>query len=200
MAKRGPDLVDPRLAKALAHPLRVEILALLRTGPSSPAKIQRRLENVSLNLVSHHIKVLKDLGCIELAETVNRKGATEHIYKPTGSLVLSDDAWKELSPLLRQPVTSTTLRMISADLSGSLGTGRFTEIPDTHLSRTPLKLDSQGWSEAAEILARTLDEIIAVGDRSLKRIGADEAAATRATVAIMHFPTSIGEGTDPPAE
>jgi len=61
-----PALIDRRLLKALSHPTRQHILDMLGEGPSSPVRLMRRMDNISLNLVSHHIKVLKELGCVEL--------------------------------------------------------------------------------------------------------------------------------------
>lgn len=194
MAKRGPDLIDTRLAKALEHPTRVEILSILRDGPSSPARIQRRLENVSLNLVSHHMKVLKELDCVELLETVSKRGATEHIYRALGSPILNDEAWKELSPKLRKPVTATILRMISSDLARSLGSGKFDENSNVHVSRSPLNLDQEGWSEVVDLLARTLDEVIEIGARSVSRLEAGDETPTAVTVAILQFPIEESEG------
>ena len=177
------------MAKALEHPTRIEILSILREGPTSPARIQRQMENVSLNLVSHHMKVLKELGFAELVETVSRRGAKEHIYRLGRSPVISDEAWDELTPKMRLPITATVLRLISNDLARSLGTGLFDEIPDVHLSRSPLKLDGEGWSEVVALLMRTLDEVIEIGSRSSERLKTSDETPIAATVAIMQFPT-----------
>ena len=189
MAKRGPDLIAPLLAKALEHPIRIEIISVLQTGPSSPTRIQRELEHVSLNLVSHHMKVLKELGFVELAETVSKRGAKEHIYRLARSPVISAEAWSELTPKMRLPVTMTNLRMISNDLARSLGAGLFDELPDVHLSRSPLKLDREGWAEVVALLEQTLDEVIEIGARNSERLEASGEPPTTATVAIMHFLT-----------
>jgi DNA-binding transcriptional ArsR family regulator len=193
LAKRGPDLIDPRLVKALEHPTRVEILNILWEGPSSPARIQRRLEHVSLNLVSHHMKVLKKLGCVELVETVSRRGAKERIYRTVGPFIISDEVWNELTPKMRQPVTAAILRMISNDLARSLGAGKFDAIVDNHLSRTPLQLDREGWSEVARILERATDELVEAGEKSQQRLEAGDETPVPAMVAIMHFPMAEGE-------
>jgi DNA-binding transcriptional ArsR family regulator len=195
LAKRGPDIIDPRLAKALEHQTRIEILAILRDGPSSPSRIQQRLENVSLNLVSHHVKVLKDLECVELVETVRRRGATEHIYRTTvGPAMLDDKAWEEAAPKMRRPIAAAILRMISTDLAHSLGAGKFDEISNHHLSRSPLKLDREGWSEVVDLLARTLDDLFEIDARNLERIKASEEAPLSVVVTIMQFPTADNEG------
>ncbi|MGC1165775.1 MAG: winged helix-turn-helix domain-containing protein [Solirubrobacterales bacterium] len=189
LAKQGPDLVDPRLAKALEHPIRIEILTVLREGPSSPTRIQRELDNVSLNLVAHHVKVLKELGFVELVETVSRRGAKEHIYRVARSPVISDDVFGKLTPKARMPITATVLRLISRDLARSLETGLFDQTPEVHLSRSPLKLDREGWSEVVALLTQTLEEVNEIGSRSSKRLAASDETSTLVTVAIMQFPT-----------
>jgi DNA-binding transcriptional ArsR family regulator len=186
-------LVDPRLAKALEHPTRIQILGALRFAPSSPTQIQRELEHVSLNLVAHHMKVLKELGFVELVETVNKRGAREHIYRLARSPVVSDEAWEQLTPKMRQPLTATILRLISDDLARSLGTGLFDKLPDVHLSRSPLKLDREGWAEAVALLTQTLEEVSEIGSRSLERLKASGETPTAATIAILQFPTDKGE-------
>lgn len=193
LAKRGPDLIDPRLAKALEHPTRLEILGVLRSAPSSPTRIQRELEHVSLNLVAHHMKVLKELGFVELVETVSRRGAKEHIYRLARSPVINDEAWDKLTPKMRLPITATVLRLISDDLARSLGSGLFDELPDVHLSRSPLKLDREGWAEVVALLTQTLDEVIEIGSRSSDRLEASDETPTAVTIAMMQFPTDKGE-------
>lgn len=178
----------------MEHPLRIEILSFLREGPSSPARIQRRLENVSLNLVSHHMKVLKELGCIELVETVSKRGAKESIYRAVGPFFISDEVWEKVGPKLRLPITAAVLRLVSNDLAGSLGAGKFDEITDSHFSRTPLKLDREGWSEVVDLLAGTLAGILEIGNKSVERVEASDEVPVPVTVVIMQFPTVESEG------
>jgi DNA-binding transcriptional ArsR family regulator len=200
LAKRGPDLFDPRLAKAVEHPIRIEILRILREAPSSPTRIQRELENVSLNLVAHHMKVLKELNFVVLAETVSKRGAKENIYRLARSPIIDDEAWRELSPKMRLPITATILRLISDDLAKSLGGGMFEAMSTVHLSRSPLKLDQRGWTEVVDVLARTVDEVGEIGTDSAERLRTGEETAIPATVAIMQFPTDGGEGQAAPGE
>ena len=194
MAKRGPEFIDSRLVKALEHPTRIDILAVLKDGPSSPSRIQQQLQNVSLNLVSHHVKVLKDLECIELVETVRRRGATEHIYRTAvGSTMLDDEAWDQVTPKMRQPITAAILRLISADLAQSLGAGRFNEFANSHLSRSALKLDREGWEEVVELLLETLNSLFEIETRNSERLEASGETPLSAIVAIMQFPTADSE-------
>ena len=125
--KPGPALLDQRLAKALAHPTRVHILSILNEVPSSPSKIVKRLNNVSLNLASHHIKVLRGLGCVELVREVTHGGRTEHIYRATRRQHFTPEEWEGVEPQDRPPITISILRLISEDVSRSLASGKFDE-------------------------------------------------------------------------
>lgn len=182
-----PALIDPRLLKALSHPTRQLILDVLSAGPSSPVRIARRMENVSLNLVSHHIKVLRDLGCIELIDTVQKRGATEHIYRAAQWALLNADQWEQIEPEQRYPITANILRLVSEDTSRSLAEGKFEELPDNHLSRSPIELDQEGWSEVVGILAQALDDVLEAHARSAERAHASGEELMAARVVIMQY-------------
>lgn len=188
MAKQTPDLVDQRLLKALAHPTRVHILDILSEGPSSPVRMKRRMEHVSLNLVSHHVKVLLNLGCIELVGTIPRRGATEHMYRTKERQFFTAEEWEAVDPKQRQPITSVLLRLISEDAGRSLSEGKFDELPDNHLSRSPLKLDKAGWAEVVGILAGALDEVLETEAKSVERSVASGEELMPARVVMMQFP------------
>jgi DNA-binding transcriptional ArsR family regulator len=76
--KRKTD--DPRLEKALAHPLRVRILADLERRTSSPRELSDELGE-PLGNVSYHVRQLAGLGLVKLVKTTPRRGAVEHHYR-----------------------------------------------------------------------------------------------------------------------
>jgi len=73
---------DQRLLKALAHPLRAKALPLFAEGTVSPIQVARQLD-VDVSHLAYHIRVLRQLGLIELVETRQRRGALEHFYRAT---------------------------------------------------------------------------------------------------------------------
>lgn len=75
-----PISIDQRLAKALSSPLRARALTLIAEGVASPKAIADEL-GLDVRGVAYHVRVLRKLGCIELAETKQRRGAIEHIYR-----------------------------------------------------------------------------------------------------------------------
>ena len=80
------DQLDERLAKALSHPLRQRILQRLNEGGiRSPNELSRELGD-PLGNVSYHVRILRELDCVELVRTEQRRGALEHYYRATASL------------------------------------------------------------------------------------------------------------------
>src|SRR4051794_36963666 len=65
--------VDSRVMKAIAHPLRHRILAILNERIASPKEIADELGERLPN-VSYHVKTLDELGAIELVDTQPRRG------------------------------------------------------------------------------------------------------------------------------
>lgn len=183
-----PSLIDQQILRAEAHPIRAHILSILSEGPSSPARMQRRMENVSLNLVSYHIKQLVKFGCIELVrKEKSPSGATEHVYRTTKRQFIGADEWAAVDPKLRQPITATILRMISEDTSRSLAEGKFDLLPDNHLSRAPIELDEAGWKEVVEILERALGEVLEAHAKSAERVVESGEERMAARVVMMQY-------------
>jgi DNA-binding transcriptional ArsR family regulator len=174
------------MIKALAHPTRVDILNILIEGPSSPSRIAKRLDNVSLNLTSHHIKVLRELDCVELEEEVRHGGRTEHIYRLSKRPMFTADEWAQVEPEDGQPLTLEVLRVVSEELQTALLSGGF-DAPDRHLSRTPLAVDREGWREVVKILERALYELFEAGERSAERAELSGEELTKIRVVIMQF-------------
>jgi len=84
-----PISIDQRLAKALSSPLRARALALIADGVDTPKLIADNL-GLDIRNVAYHVRVLRNLGCIELVETRPRRGAVEHVYCLTERAVEKD--------------------------------------------------------------------------------------------------------------
>ena len=186
MARQTMDLVDPRLAKALSHPMRTRILAILNERVASPNEISEMIDERLPN-VSYHVRALQDLGCIELVSTAQRRGAIEHYYRAIVRPFFSDRDWKKLPQSGRQAVSDVALQMIWADVSDAIKSGTFEARPNRHLSRSAMNLDETGWKELHDVLVRTLEETEKIEARSADRIkkSGDDAVPTR--VVMMQF-------------
>jgi len=191
MARQTMDLVDPRLAKALSHPMRTRILAILNERVASPNEISELIDERLPN-VSYHVRALLDLGCIELVSTAQRRGAIEHYYRAIVRPFFTDRDWKKLPQSGRQAVSDVALQMIWSDVSEAIKSGTFEARPDRHLSRSVLDLDEAGWNELHDLLESTLAETEKIQARSAERMkkSGDDAVSTR--VVMMHFESPAG--------
>ena len=178
--------VDQRLVKALAHPLRVQILMILNERMASPNELSKELEE-GLSQVSYHVKVLKDFECIEMVKTEPRRGAVEHYYRATARAFFTDAEYKHLPDSIKPGATAAVFRMMMEDVSGALQGGTFTARDDMHLSWTPGVVDEQGWTESVELVNDTLEQLIKIHAGSAKRLtkSGDEGIPT--TAVLMNF-------------
>jgi DNA-binding transcriptional ArsR family regulator len=186
MAKQPAGLVDPRLAKALSHPMRARILTILNERVASPNEIAEMIDERLPN-VSYHVRALLELGCIELVSTAQRRGAIEHYYRALTRPFFSARDWKRLPRSARTTVTDVTLQMVWDETAEAVKSDTFDSRLDRHLSRSPLKLDEQGWSEITDLLRRALDEAQSIGAKSEKRLAKSEDEPIRTRVVLMHF-------------
>jgi DNA-binding Lrp family transcriptional regulator len=173
--KREETAADANLVKALSHPLRWQILSMMNQGTSTPAGIARRL-GVRTENVSYHVRVLCELGIIELIGTTPVRGALEHHYRATHRAELSDADSKTMPTEVRLDL----IRIGASDQPYQRS--------DAHFSQVPLRLDEEGYAEVTDLMKDTLDRIMAIEAESLARLAGDESGEVRTEVTMLHFP------------
>lgn len=189
MAKQAPpNLIDPKVLKAQSHPVRAAILNILSEGPNNPATMQRRMEGISLNLLCHHVNVLRRVGLIELVDVRMHGGRKEHVYRATKRQYFDLEEWLAIDPKYRQPIISGILKQISEDTGRAVAEGKFNLLPDSHLSRSPVELDGLGWQETVDALETALESVLEAHARSAERARESGEEKMAARVVIMQFP------------
>jgi DNA-binding transcriptional ArsR family regulator len=196
-----PDqsVVDQRVVKALAHPLRSRLLAILNERVASPSELASELDE-SLGVVAYHIRTLADINAIELVETAQRRGATEHYYRATMRPFFVGRDWTRLPESLRRSISDSTLALIFEDISKAVKSGAFDSRPDRHLSRAPLVVDEQGWNEIGEMLAHLLNRSLEIQAESADRLAKDGAEGFSTKLELMHFPGVPVDAKEPSKE
>src|SRR3954471_14944597 len=111
--KKITTLDDPRYVKALSHPLRVRILAILEERTASPVQLAEMLD-ASLGVVSYHVRMLERVGLIKLVRTNPVRGAVEHHYRAKPRPAISDEAWGAAPPVAKQAHLSSFLQQAFA--------------------------------------------------------------------------------------
>jgi DNA-binding transcriptional ArsR family regulator len=180
---RRAGLRDPQLIKALGHPMRTRILALLDNRIASPSELAEEL-GAPVQNVSYHVRELDKLGLIKLMRTTHRRGALEHHY--TAVPHVCDKAWSNLAPIVRQRLTAAGLAGTFHEVNEAAAHGGFTA-DDAHLSRTQLVLDEQGRKALTKELEATIARVERIKEQARKRLGHDDDAERAMTLVVLRF-------------
>jgi DNA-binding transcriptional ArsR family regulator len=162
------DIDDPRYVKALAHPLRIRILAMLADRSASPVQLAGKLD-ATLGTVAYHVRTLHSLGLVELVDTRQRRGATEHYYRAREHPRFPDDAWSGLAPVAKQRMLSAMLQQIGEYVTGSAAAGGF-DRAEAHMTRNTLRLDERGWQQLATASRKWLREAERIEESAAARL------------------------------
>jgi DNA-binding transcriptional ArsR family regulator len=189
MARVKPitDIDDPRYVKAMSHPLRVRILAMLDERMASPNQLAGWL-GATLGTTAYHVRVLEQLGLIELADETRVRGAVEHHYRSTDRPTVSAQAWAGVSPVAKQSTIGASLKVIDEYAQASGAAGGF-DRPEAHLSRTRAKLDAKGWEQLRGATLKYVEKVEAIERAALARLEQQPhaEAPSEATVVVMNF-------------
>jgi DNA-binding transcriptional ArsR family regulator len=185
--RRPPSLTNPRLASALSHPTRLRAMRVFSEREATPREIAEAIDE-PINNVAYHIKILKRLGCVELVQTRQTQGGrvAEHLYKATQRPYWDADDWKQLNDGEKLDVTAAIMQQISEDIADAMSHGTFNAHDDSHISRSPMVVDGEGWQEVVALLKETMEELMEIQVRVNER-GASPEETLHNRVAIIQF-------------
>lgn len=169
MKRDRPEVIDQRLVKALSHPLRIKILEALTERVASPTRLSADLD-AGLSHVAYHTRALDKCGCLELVDTAQRRGATEHFYKAAPHSFIGDRIWRRVPRTLLGGISGATLQSFMDRAVAALEAGTIDGREDTTLYWTPVLLDQQGWDEVTEAMKATIERVLAIQEESRARI------------------------------
>lgn len=184
MSESTVPVIDQRLVKAMGHPLRFRILVALNLRVASPKELADEFDE-PLGNVSYHVRMLDSLGCLELVDTKQRRGAVEHFYRAVTRPMFSDDDWSVLPATARREIDATLLRQIIDDVAAAARGGGF-DREDAHIVRMPLEVDEEGWDAAIAVIARALDDLFEIQAASNGRL-AGKVPPIRAEAVMLMF-------------
>ena len=147
--------LDESLLRAISHPLRHRLLGMLDGRVASPNQLAREL-GLPLGRVSYHIRLLNDLGAIELVSTEPRRGALEHFYRAVTTVWFSEGDWAKLPRSARRGILGQNLQQIFTDVTAAADNGGF-DHPSSLVVRVPLRLDEAGMEEISGMLRSAID-------------------------------------------
>lgn len=183
------------LVKALNHPVRVKALTILTERTASPKEISAEIE-VPLSNVSYHVRVLDELGLVEIREEESVRGSVAHFYRAVERPLIHNPDWEKLSPRVRNAFSSYVIETLMTDAAESLQAGLFDRRDDRHLTRTPLVLDEQGWRKVTAIQIKALDGILKEQTAAASRLNGSGKQSIHAVAGLLCFeslPPSEGD-------
>ena len=179
--------MDTQLVRALLNPTRIRILDAVAEGPVGSRELAVMLEE-KLGVVSYHLGVLCETGCIQPTKAEQAGSGDERAYElaplatPTRRM-----AQRQATPSVVGHPSAAALRTIVGRGAGSLAIGALGEGKGDHLSCFSIVLDRQGWQEVSAAVSDALDRISIVHEESTRRLTDPDEERISATVAVASF-------------
>src|SRR5262245_16644742 len=192
------NIDDPRYVKAMSHPLRVRILAMLDERKASPNQLAGWL-GASLGTVAYHVRTLEHLGLIELVDETRVRGAVEHHYRSRERPVVTADGWAQAPPIAKQAAVGSSLDVIADYARASAAAGGF-DRQDAQLRRALLRLDAKGFTQLSKACDKLLEQAEKIEASAAERIAKDPHAddIVEAGLGLMLFDAVRLSGTQEP--
>lgn len=191
--KREKDGADTTCSP-LAHPLRVRILEVVNEHPMSPVQFvnlgfapEYDSKQQALSYASYHFRALDRAGCIEIVETKQRRGATEHIYGGLSRVFFSDAEFERMPIAQRTQLSRTSFQGLVARTDGAMRTGTFDARTERHLTWRAMELDERGWGEVLARLASCFEDVEKIREDTAGRLAVSGEKVVPATVAMLGF-------------
>lgn len=186
-------IVAERLVKAVAHPVRLEALRIFCYRTASANEVARELGE-TLGMVTYHVKVLRDFGCIEAVRSEKRRGATEHFYRAIVPPEFNDNEWAQLPQSTREAISGIVIRGIFGEVVRAFHHRTFDARVDRHASWVPMELDQRGWEELVERQLAMLIDVLRIKAESAERLRRAGATGKRIVAVTLGFETPRGFG------
>jgi len=170
---------DRRLIKALGHPVREHILAVLNERVASAREIGEEL-GADVSSFYHHI---------ERIESRPRRGASEHFFRAKQTFFFDVEALQKVPASLKAQIAASSLQYLFDDVISALEAETLDARDDRHLSWTPGAFDAQGWRETTELMGQTLKSLCAIQEAAALRLSQGAAQRINASVAILAYET-----------
>jgi DNA-binding transcriptional ArsR family regulator len=141
------EYVDGDVAKAMAHPLRIQIVAMLNQRVMSATMISKQIDEPLQN-VAYHMRELRKKRLIEEVSSRPVRGSTEHFYRATKRVLFDGKAWEDLPPSMKAKVSGRIFSDFLEAVAGAMREETFDSSDDRVNVWLQGRLDRQGWDEA----------------------------------------------------
>jgi hypothetical protein len=163
------------LAAAYSHPMRVRILTAMNSPRRRHSPVQlAEAWGEDVSVVAYHFRELVAFDLLEVVEENKVRGSIEHVHEAKAVALAWEREWRQLPPIFKQHMLALTGRLGFEALGAAIDAGTFEARDDTVLAQDTMRLDERGAREAMAILAKTLEALLKVSERSTERLDKNE--------------------------
>lgn len=171
---------------AIAHRIRIEILAVLHEGPATIKQLSRELRHTT-GTIGHHVEELLLDGSIEVAKTDEVGSVTQYWYIASKLPEYTSEEIAELTEEEQQATYSLILQSIMAESLAALWSGQLLDDPLITLAWNWIPLDQQGRRDLDKEQTRSWHRMHEIAAESAGRRCQSGEAAHTYLVASMGF-------------
>jgi predicted transcriptional regulator len=190
MSKEPGSVVNGAAAsRALRFPSRWLFAIILSDRPMSAGELAEVVE-MKPSAIRPHLREMEKAGAIEVVETRTRRGTMEKVYGLCSDFIISEEERAELSLEERRRIDAYTLKVGLREAVRSLvskPTASSQGRVDNCLTRVPMVLDEEGWTELAQLHYESFLRVMELRDRVEQRMRSSGGDAFRATSLIVCF-------------
>lgn len=189
MKTKRPKTLEETQAFAVGHTVRIEALTLFNERVASPKDVAE-LTGVSLSQAGHHVKELREAGCIEFVRQEPRGGAVEHFYRANKRPELTDEEWALLPDKTRRQLVAAVFRNLIAEGLSAIRSGKMSADRFMRMSWKSMNLDAQGRQEAADEQRESLERLQRIETAANKRMNKSGEKGVSTIIAVLGFTRS----------
>lgn len=183
------------LFKAIAHPLRIEVLRALSGSAESPATLGKALRS-SVTEVAYHVRVLdRECGILEPVDDRRRTRASQRFYRLKSPMRFASLDFDALPDVAHYGVVAALLEQFVALASKAITSGAVRGGQDHVLSARPGIFDEAGWNRAKSVLRSADEEIELIEGESRERLKTSSyGGAVHAVLGLALFEAAASMG------
>jgi hypothetical protein len=186
------EVIDARLARAIAHPLRVEIMVEVDRAPMSPREFMARRGGRMSN-VAYHFRELAGCGCLELIAELPRGGSIEHVYEVAKRPLLDEEDFGGMPALVRGGLNGSVLAVFVERAAEALQAGTLGRDGDRPLTWSPARLDRKGFARVMAMLDKVQDLLASEEEAAAERMAGSGEKPIHTTVGLFGFESPAPE-------
>jgi DNA-binding transcriptional ArsR family regulator len=166
--------------------VRTECLTILAQRVASPGELSKILDH-DLSNVSYHVRVLVELGLVELVSEESVRGAVAHFYRAVERPLVSSTEWEQMPLEVRKAMSAYGWDSLIKDATEAIEKGTFDNRSDRHLTRTSLLLDAEGFARLSGLMDELLEAIFSEQAASAERMSKSGEEPIHAVAATALF-------------